>query len=338
MTIKDIARLSGYSLGTVSRVLNNHPDVSEKTRERVMAVVQEQGFEPNANARHLKMQAQSAIAVLVKGTQNLLFADILERVQSLLRDSDEEVYVAYLDEDADEVQYAAQLVKLRRPKGFLFLGGDLECFRRDFDQITAPSVLLTNDARSLGFPNLSSFTTDDAAAAGAVIEYLHRHGHRRIGVLGGNRSCEQISYTRLRGVYAAMARNGLDFDPARQYEPCRYSMAEGYRAAKRLLEREPGLTAVFALGDVIALGAMRAICDLGMRVPEDISIVGYDGIAASNFSIPRLTTIRQDSAQLATKGVQTLLQTIHFKIPLVHETIDFTLLEHESVCSIASQQ
>lgn len=338
MTIKDIARLSGYSLGTVSRVLNNHPDVSEKTRERVMAVVQEQGFEPNANARHLKMQARSAIAVLVKGTQNLLFADILERVQSLLRDSDEEVYVAYLDEDADEVQYAAQLVKLRRPKGFLFLGGDLERFRRDFDQITAPSVLLTNDARSLGFPNLSSFTTDDAAAAGAVIEYLHRYGHRRIGVLGGNRSCEQISYTRLRGVYAAMARNGLDFDPARQYEPCRYSMAEGYRVAKRLLEREPGLTAVFALGDVIALGAMRAICDLGLRVPEDISIVGYDGIAASNFSIPRLTTIRQDSAQLATKGVQTLLQTIHFKMPPVHETIDFTLLEHESVCSIASQQ
>ena len=186
MTIKDIARLSGYSLGTVSRVLNNHPDVSAKARERVMAVVQEQGFEPNANARHLKMQTQSAIAVMVKGSQNLLFADILERVQSLLRDSDEEVYVAYLDEDADEVQYAAQLVKLRRPKGFLFLGGDLECFRREFEQIMAPSVLLTNDARTLGFPNLSSFTTDDTAAAGAVIEYLCRHGHRRIGVLGGN--------------------------------------------------------------------------------------------------------------------------------------------------------
>lgn len=89
MTIKDIARLSGYSLGTVSRVLNNHPDVSDKARERVMAVVQEQGFEPNANAKHLKMQAQSSIAVLVKGTQNLLFADLLERVQALLRDSGE---------------------------------------------------------------------------------------------------------------------------------------------------------------------------------------------------------------------------------------------------------
>ena len=80
MTIKDIARLSGYSLGTVSRVLNNHPDVSQAARERVMAVVQEQGFEPNTNARHLKMQAQSAIAVLVKGSQNLLFAGILEQI------------------------------------------------------------------------------------------------------------------------------------------------------------------------------------------------------------------------------------------------------------------
>ena len=166
ITIKDIARLSGYSLGTVSRVLNGHPDVSAAARERVMAVVQEQGFEPNANARHLKMRAQSAVAVLVKGSRNLLFADILERIQSLLQDSGEEVYVAYLDEDADEVQYAVQLEKLRRPKGFLFLGGDLECFRRGFAQVTAPSVLLTNDAQSLGFKNLSSFSTDDAAAAG----------------------------------------------------------------------------------------------------------------------------------------------------------------------------
>ena len=106
MTIKDIARLSGYGLGTVSRVLNNHPDVSEKARERILAVVHEQGFEPNANAKYLKTQAQSSVAVLVKGSQNFLFAGILERVQDLFRNNGEEIYVAYLDEEADEVQYA----------------------------------------------------------------------------------------------------------------------------------------------------------------------------------------------------------------------------------------
>lgn len=337
MTIKDIAQLSGYSLGTVSRVLNNHPDVSEAARKRIMAVVQEQGFEPNANARHLKMQAQSAIAVLVKGSKNMLFADILERIQSLLQDSGEDVYVAYLDEDADEVQYAVQLVKLRRPKGFLFLGGDLECFRQEFSQITVPCVLLTNDAQTLDFENLSSFSTDDMAAAEAVIDYLYRRGHRRIGVLGGNLSREQISVKRLRGVQQAMQRHGLPFDSGACHVPCRFSMASGYAAARKLLEREPDLTALFALGDVIALGAMRAIYDLGLRVPEDISIVGYDGIDTTNFCIPRLTTIRQDSAQLAARGVQTLLRAIHYKNPPVHETIDFELLEHESVGSVSTQ-
>lgn len=331
ITIKDIARLSGYSLGTVSRVLNGHPDVSAAARERVMAVVQEQGFEPNANARHLKMRAQSAVAVLVKGSRNLLFADILERIQSLLQDSGEEVYVAYLDEDADEVQYAVQLEKLRRSKGFLFLGGDLECFRRGFAQVTAPSVLLTNDAQSLGFKNLSSFSTDDAAAAGEAVEYLCRCGHRRIGVLGGNLASEQISVKRLQGVRSAMARNGLPFDPARHYVPCRYSMAEGYAAARKLLAREPELTAVFALGDVIAMGAMRAFCDLGRRVPEEISLVGYDGIEVGNFAVPRLTTIRQDTALLAEEGVRTLLAAIHYKTPPVYRTIGFELLERESV-------
>ena len=337
MTIKDIARLSGYSLGTVSRVLNNHPDVSDKARERIMAVVQEQGFEPNANAKHLKMQTQSAIAVLVKGTQNLLFADLLERVQALLRDSGEAVYVAYLDEDADEVQYAIQLVKLRRPKGFLFLGGDLECFRREFQQITAPCVLLTNDAQSLGFKNLSSFSTDDTAAASAVIEYLYRRGHRKIGILGGNLAGEQISFKRLQGAQRRMKELGLPFDFKTHHVPCRFSMKDGYDAARTLLAREPGLTAIFALSDVIALGAMRAICDLGLHMPNDVSVVGYDGLAAAYFCIPRLTTIRQDVEQLATRGVQTLLQAIHYKNPPIYETIGFELMEFESVRSVEPQ-
>ena len=332
MTIKDIARLSGYSLGTVSRVLNDHPDVSQKARDRVLAVVREQGFEPNANARHLKMQAQSAIAVLVKGSQNLLFADILERAQALLRDSGEEVHVAYLDEDADEVQYAVQMDKLRRPKGFLFLGGDLEYFRTKFHNLTVPCVLLTNDAGSLGFSNLSSFTTDDGAAAEQVMDYLFDRGHRRIGVLGGNLSCEQISYRRIRGVGRSMERHGYAFELERRYEPCRFSMAEGYGAAKRLLQREPELTAIFALGDVIALGAMRAIHDLGLRVPEDISVVGYDGIASARYSVPRLTTVCQNTAQMAERGVRSLLQGIHYTTPPVHEAIPFELLEQESVC------
>lgn len=334
MTIKDIARLSGCGVATVSRVLNGHPDVSEETRQKVLAVVAEQGFQPNTNAKHLKQQANSSIAILVKGTMNLLFADLVERVQALLRDADEDAAVYYLDEDANEVSYALQLVRERRPKGFLFLGGDLELFKADFAPITVPCVLLTNTARDLGFPNLSSFTTDDALAAGQVIDLLADCGHTRIGILGGNWSCSQISYSRLMGCKETCRRRGIPLDLDRQCEPCRYSMPDAYEATRRLLERCPDLTAVFAMSDVMAIGAIRALRDMGKQVPNDLSVVGYDGTVTGQYSLPRLTTIQQDTQKLAERGVDTLLRSLLRSIPPVHELVPFRLLSGESVARV----
>ena len=323
MTIKDIARLSGYGVATVSRVLNDHPDVSDETRRRVLAVVEEQGFQPNNNAKHLKQQSSTSIAIIVKGTMNLLFADLVERLQALLRDAEEDAAVYYLDEDANEVAYALQLCRERRPMGIFFLGGDLELFRAGFSPITIPCVLLTNSARELGFGNLSSFTTDDGAAAEQVIELLGGHGHRHIGLLGGNWSCSQI------------ARLDIPFDVDRQCEPCRYSMPEAYAATRVLLERCPELTAIFAVSDVMALGAIRALRDMGKRVPEDITVVGYDGLVTGQYSLPRLTTVRQDTQQLAERGVDALLRGIARNSPPVHELVPFQLIEGESVAQLS---
>lgn len=331
MTIKDIAQLSGYSLGTVSRVLNGHPDVSEKARARVLAVVEEQNFQPNANAKHLKQQASSSIAVFVKGTQNMLFASILEEVQTRLSQSGEDAYICYLDEDANEVASAIQTLRERRPKGLIFLGGDMDFFEKDFSEIHVPSVLLTNSGRNLGFPNLSSFTTDDSEAAARIVDYLVENHHRNIGVLGGSLANTQISYKRIEGFRKRLSDYGIAFDFETQYEPCRYSMADGYEAAKRLLKKNPAVTAVFGLGDVIAFGALRAMADMGRRVPEDISLVGYDGIDAAYYSTPRLATIRQDAKTMADRGVDALLQRIHYAYGPVHEIIPFQLLSGESV-------
>ena len=335
MTIKDIARLSGYGVATVSRVLNDHPDVSDETRRRVLAVVEEQGFQPNNNAKHLKQQSSTSIAIIVKGTMNLLFADLVERLQALLRDAEEDAAVYYLDEDANEVAYALQLCRERRPMGIFFLGGDLELFQAGFSRITIPCVLLTNSARYLGFENLSSFTTDDGAAAEQVIELLADRGHRHIGLLGGNWSCSQISFCRLTGCRNACARLDIPFDVDRQCEPCRYSMPEAYAATRVLLERCPELTAIFAVSDVMALGAIRALQDIGKRVPEDISVVGYDGLVTGQYSLPRLTTVRQDTQQLAERGVDALLRGIARNSPPVHELVPFQLIEGESVAQLS---
>ena len=322
MTIKDIARLSGVGVTTVSRVLNDHPDVSEETRRRVLAVVAEQGFQPNTNARHLKQQTSASIAIIVKGTMNMLFAELMERCQQLLQDAGQNAAVYYLDEDANEVVYAVQLCRERKPLGILFLGGDLEFFQAEFGHITVPCVLLTNSARELDFPNLSSLTTDDEEAAYRVVRYLADQGHRDIGLLGGNWSCTQISYRRVLGCQRAFDELSLPFD-ARRCEPCRYSFSDAYDTTKRLLGRCPELTALFCVSDVMALGAIRAIHDLGRRVPRDISVVGYDGIPLSRFSVPRLTTVRQDTQQLARQGVDLLLRNLQRPRPPVHEVVPF---------------
>lgn len=334
MTIKDIARLSGCGVATVSRVLNQHPDVSDETRRRVLAVVEEQGFTPNNNAKRLKQQAGTSILVVVKGRQNMLFAGLVERLQQLLRENGRDTSVHYLDEDGDEISYAARLCRERKPLGIFFLGGDLELFRQGFGAIGVPCVLLTNTARDLHFDNLSSLTTDDGEAAAQVIDFLAGQGHRQVGILGGNWSCSQISYRRLEGCRRAFARLGLPFDPERQCEPCRYSMADAYAATGRLLDRRPDLTAIFAMSDVMAIGSIRALRDRGKRVPEDISVVGYDGISIARYSVPRLTTVRQDTQRLAERGVDILLHNIERNNRPVHEVVPFQLISGESVARL----
>lgn len=334
MTIKDIAKLSGCGVTTVSRVLNNRQDVSEETRRKVMAVVEQYGFMPNSNAKHLKQQTSDRIAIIVKGTKNLLFADLVEEIQILLLEAGQDAAVYYLDEDANEVAYALKLCRERRPRGFLFLGGDLEQFKEGFAPITVPSVLLTNSAESLGFENLSSFTTDDKQAAEQVIDLLVNLGHHNIGVLGGNLSCMQISYRRLEGCKEACERLHIPFELEEQCEQCRYSMPDAYDAAKRLLLRRPDLTAVFALSDVMALGAIRAFYDMGKRVPEDISVVGYDGVVTGQYSLPRLTTIKQDTKQLAEQSVDSLLRAFMRSGHPTHRVVPFQLISGESVAEI----
>lgn len=337
MTIKDIARLSGCGVATVSRVLNNHPDVSQETRRKVLAVVEEHGFQPNNNAKHLKQQAGTSIAVIVKGTQNMLFADLVERLQALLREAGRDVSVYYLDEDADEVAYAVQMCRERKPAGILFLGGDRELFSREFGDVAIPCVLLTNIAGDLGFDNLSSITTDDREASRQAVHFLAGRGHRHIGMLGGNWSCFQIGHSRFLGCVQACEELGLPFDGERQCEPCRYSLADGYTAARRLLERCPELTAIFAVSDVTAMGAIRALRDLGKRVPEDVSVMGYDGIAIADFLVPRLTTVRQNTQHIAERGVDVLLRNIERSCQPLHEVVPFQLIEGESVARLTHE-
>ena len=330
MTIKDLAAQTGYAVGTVSRVLNNHPNVSEKARTAILKAVEESGFELNVNAKQLKQQHATTILVVVKGTGNELFSEMLETIQSLLSQTRYALAVDYMDEDHNEVRRALQLTREKKPLGILFLGGTPEHFEADFARIDIPCVLVTNDASKLDFPNLSSVSTDDLQAAFAATSTLLELGHRNIAMIGGDRKESYTSRLRFEGCRQALAQHGIVFDD-RDYQGVRFSYQDGYRATQSLLSEKRKFTAIFAAADVMAIGAIRALWDNGLRVPEDVSVIGVDGLPLGSFLVPQLSTIAQSAIPMAQRSVEILLDCIENGGKARHETVPFAVLQRESV-------
>jgi len=330
MTIKDLARETGYSLGTVSRVLNGHPNVSDKARKAIMAVVEAKGFELNSNAKNLKQSQGNCILVVVKGRGNELFARMVEQYQEIFSRTPYPLIIDYIDELDSEVHRASVLCREKKPLGVLFLGGSHQNFREEFSKIGVPSVLVTGNARELDFDNLSSVATDDQNGAACAVDYLIKSGHWDILILGGHRERSDTSFQRYEGCLQAYERNGLTF-PEQAYYTCRFSFQSGYETMKRALESGVSCSAVFAMADVIAIGAIRAIREYGLRVPEDISVVGYDGLDIGDFLLPRLTTVTQPTQVLTQRSANLLLAQVEKRTRPVYVTVPFTLSCKESV-------
>ena len=330
MTIKDLAAKTGYAVGTVSRVLNNHPNVSEKARAAILAAVEESGFQLNLNAKQLKQTHATSILVIVKGTGNVLFFHMVEQIQSLLSGTRYPLHVEYMHGADNEVRRAINLTRERKALGVIFLGGNLENFRSDFASLGLPGVLVTNDGSSLEFPNLSSVFIDDRRAACQAVQYLISLGHKKICVVGGHRRYSDASLKRWEGALDALGEHGLTIDPEADYATSYFSPEGGSTGAEELLSRKREFTAIFAMSDLMAMGVIRTLRDHGLRVPEDVSVVGFDGIPLGEFFLPRLSSVEQPAVDMARRSVELLLDTIENDAPARHEAVPFTLLYRES--------
>ena len=330
MTIKDLAARTGYAVATVSRVLNNHPNVSEKARQVILAEVERSGFQLNANAKQLKQQHATSILVVVKGTSNELFAALVEQIQSLMADSQYPLIVDYLDEDENEVRRAVQLCREKKPLGILFLGGNTHNFRQDFGKIDVPCVVVTNDMSAVEFGNLSSVSVDGREACRCAVDSLVEQNHKRIVVVGGERVLSDTGRQRYEGCLDSLRNHGLEFDEELDYQAVRFSYKDGYDATKRLLETGRGFTALFAAADVMAIGAIRALKEAGLRVPEDVSVVGFDGLDIGSYLVPQLSTVIQPVEDMARRSVEILLGCIEAEGGACHVTVPFSLLQRES--------
>lgn len=330
MTIKDLARETGYSVGTISRVLNHHPNVSDKARETIMEAVDRNGFILNTSAKNLKQQQSENIVAVIKGNYNELFSTMVESLQALFADTKYTLITDFMDEDDNEVLRARQLCRDKKPQGILFLGGNHKNFQDDFDKIEVPCVLVTNDSTDLGFENLSSVTTDDCMAASCAVDYLLENGHDRIALIGGTPASD-TSQRRRRGWEEAQLRRGKALEECGPYIGGRYCFRSGYEAMNQILDSGTEVSAVFAMADVMAIGVISAINDHGLRVPEDISVVGFDGLQIGEYYCPKLTTIEQSVEQLAKRSFEMLVDCIEHGTPARHETVPFRLNRRQSV-------
>src|SRR5574344_82352 len=334
MTIKDIAKECNCGIGTVSRVLNNHPSVSEETREKVLSIVNKYGFVLNKNAKELKMHDNKTIVIFVKGTSNVLLNSMLEVIQKKIETLPYNASVINLDEDGNEALYANNVCYELKPMGMIFLGGSPDRYKEDFLKIKIPCVFISNQAESLENKNLSSVSTDNLLASEFSADYLINKGHKKIGVIGGNLETSEISKIRYQGFLNSMNKAHLQFDFDKAYVTSKYSYSGGAKAAKKLIEQYPDITAIFTMSDTMAIGACRQLKDMNYDIPENISIIGFDGLSLANFFCPRLTTIKQQEVILAEEGLQILLDSILQNTEAVHKIIPFRLISGESVKDI----
>lgn len=331
MTIKDIAKECGCGLGTVSRALNNKPGVKAETRDKILAVVNKYGFVSNNHAKQLKAHDNKVICIIIKGASNLLLTSMLSIIQKQLEKLPYSVSVTVIEEEDNEAFVANQVYYEQKPLGIIFLGGNPDKYKEDFAKIQVPCVLISNEAEKIENSNLSSVSTDDLCASEYSAKFLIENGHKNIGIIGGNLQNSDITKKRFEGFLKAVNESGITFDPKKSYVTAKYSFAGGAEAVKILLERNPDITAIWTMSDAMAIGAIRELNDMGYSVPDQISVIGFDGLPFSGYYSPRLTTIKQQEGELAKIGLDLLLKSIEDKGESAHILVPFKFIEGESV-------
>ena len=306
-TIRDIAKLAGVSVTTVSRVLNHRPDVNAATREKVERVMAECNFVGNANARSLKQLDGDVAALILRGRSNPFLSQLAEIMLQFAAETGVSFFLETIDEKDDEFQTALRLTHEKRARGFIFVGSRVDSRTQVLRGLEAPLVFATVPARELALPRVASVAVDDRRMGRLAMETLIQAGHRRIAIFGGSRNQGDALAERYLGAREACEAAGVPFDESR-YVETRFSLPDAYGAARAFFPTRGDTTAVFAMSDLVAMGVIRALKDMGKRVPEDVSVFGFDGIEMGKYFLPSLTTIVQPREEIARKSVEVLLE------------------------------
>ena len=331
-TIYEIAKIAGVSPTTVSKVINNYPDVSDKTRARIQKILNEENFLPNAQAQFLSTKRTWTLGIvyfedLGVGLNHPFFSAVLEAFK---KQADKHGYSLLFGSKNDRLKNDTFLeyFKYRSVDGIAIICTDpndketLELIESDF-----PIVVI-----DMFNKNTSTVTSDNVEGCNLAINYLYDLGHRKIAhISGASYSDNWPSTIRKEGYIKAMNRLNLKILDGYIADGVNFDVSGGYRAMKDLLRLKERPTAVFASCDKIAIGAINAIKEVGLSIPEDISIIGFDDIELAKYITPKLTTIRQKCDEIGKTTVDLLVEQINQKAKLkINKIIPVELMERDS--------
>ncbi len=305
-TMADVARESGVSLMTVSRVINGKVDVSEDTRQRVLEVIDRLDYRPSGIARSLATRRTGTIGLVMPDVSNPFFSDVARGVTTAAYREDYNVFLCSSEEDSHRELDLLHSLEEKRIDGLIL------CSSRLADEVLAaalanfPSAVLVN--RRWRETGVGTVLADDETGARMLVAHLLHSGRRRIGLLAGPPMSHSGS-ARLRGYQRALATAGFSCEDA-LVQPCAPVVNGGLDAALTLLAAQPQIDALFCYNDLVAVGALQACARLGRRVPDDVAVAGFDDIPLAALMTPALTTCRVPRYELGVRATEVLLTQI----------------------------
>lgn len=332
-TIKEVADQAGVSVATVSRVLNNTGFVSEDLSKRVREAAENLNYRPSRVAKNLRRQKTDTVGVLVPQLDQPFFSRLTFAIQQMLVERDYYTLVCSTMENLEEEYAYVEKMLEQRVDGMIIVptGSNAENIERLLTE-DVPVVLVDRDVPDI--EEIDRVICDNYGGAYRAIQHLLGLGHERIGVIGGPAYSQAIK-ERLRGVRQALEDAGVRYDVDQFITGGLPQFDLGVTATTELLQQSPRPTAIFALSDITAVGALHAAYELGLEPPYDLSVMGFDNIPLAAYSLPELTTVSQPIDEMGKRASELLISRMADRtIPMRRLVLETELIERKSTAPL----
>lgn len=326
ITLKEIAKMAGVSSATVSKVINGKDEhISENTRQRVLDIVEREGYIPNGVAKSLRMQNTKTIGLIMPDVMNLFFSELARGIEDAAEKRGYSVILCNTDNKGAKEEKYIKILQEKKVDGIIITAAENSA-GEFLKRCTIPVVLVDRDIeldRKLG-----CITVDNEKGAYIATNFLIKKGCKNISYISSNK-LSRPSTERLSGYKQALMENGIEFQEDITYFN-NFKTETGYLGVLNVFKKNKTVDGIFCGNDLIAIGAIKALKERGIRVPEDVKVIGFDNISICDYLDPPLTTIKQPIYEMGEEAINMLIDIIEKRSTSLNKVLEPILIERGS--------